>query len=72
MRIEKTKLLALCQSLQFSGHADSAIWHLDKSGLYSVHSLYKFLNSGGIHVSLRRSVWKLPIPLKVIMNCLFG
>jgi zinc-binding in reverse transcriptase len=30
-----------------------------------VHSLYKFLNSGGIHVSLCRSIWKLPIPLKV-------
>jgi hypothetical protein len=66
MRIEKNKLLNICSSLQFSSLADSALWHLDKSGRHTVHSTYRFLNSGeGVTFPLTRSVWALKIPLKI-------
>jgi zinc-binding in reverse transcriptase len=64
-RIEKNKLLTICQSLHLSQQADSALWHLDNSSLYTVHSLYRFLNLGGVTCSLTRSVWSLKIPLKI-------
>jgi zinc-binding in reverse transcriptase len=65
MRIEKTQLLFILHSIKFQNQPDSSFWHLDKSGIYSVNSLYKFLNSGEIHYYLTKSVWTLKIPLKV-------
>jgi zinc-binding in reverse transcriptase len=65
MRVEKNKLLLLLRYVQFQLQPDSAIWHLEKSDLYIVHSLYKFLNSSGIYSPLTRSVWALMIPLKI-------
>jgi hypothetical protein len=56
MRREKTQLLLLLQSIHFTNDPDYAFWRLDKIGIYSIHTLYKFLNSGGIHYSLTRSV----------------
>jgi zinc-binding in reverse transcriptase len=65
MRIEKNKLILICQSLYFTTQADSIYWHLDKSELYTVHSSYNFLNSGVVYHSLPRSVWSLKISLKI-------
>jgi hypothetical protein len=65
MQVENNKLLLLLRSVQFQLQPNSAIWHLEKSSLYTVHSLYKFLNSGGIHSPLTRSVWALKVPLKI-------
>jgi Na+/H+ antiporter NhaA len=65
MRVEKTRVLSVLHNIQFLSQPDLAYWHLDRCGLYIVHSLYVFLNSGGIHYNLRRSVWALKIPLKV-------
>jgi hypothetical protein len=39
MRLEKNKLLTICQSLHLSQQVDSDMWHLDNPGLYNVHSL---------------------------------
>jgi zinc-binding in reverse transcriptase len=61
MRIEKNKLIFVLHNIQFLSQPDSAYWHLDRSGLY----MYIFLNSGGIHCNLSRSVCALKIPLKV-------
>jgi zinc-binding in reverse transcriptase len=65
MRLEKNRLLLLLRSLQFHAHPDSIFWHLEKSSFFTVQSLYKFLNSGGVHIRLTISVWILKIPLKV-------
>jgi zinc-binding in reverse transcriptase len=65
MRIEKNQLYILFQSIQFSYQFDSLFWHLDKSEVHSVHSLYKFLNSGGVHTTLTTTVWSLKISLKI-------
>jgi hypothetical protein len=51
--------------LIFLSQLETTCWRLDRNGLYTVHSLYNFLNSGGIHYSLCRYVWVLKIPLKV-------
>jgi hypothetical protein len=64
MSLEKNKLLTTCQSLYLSQQADSALWHLDNLGVYNVHSLYRFLNLGGVTCFLTRSVWTLKIPFK--------
>jgi hypothetical protein len=59
MRVEKTRLLFILSNLHLSSDFDSIFWHLDKSGLFNVHSMYKFLNSGGAHTPVIRSVWSL-------------
>ena len=64
MRKEKEDLLSLLQTVPFSLEADSAVWQLTNNGLFSVNSMYKFLNSGGVICPLNRSVWALKIPLK--------
>jgi hypothetical protein len=64
MRVEKTQLIALLQSLNFSAELDSAIWVLESSDLYSVNSMYTFLNFGGVKCPIIKSVWTLKIPLK--------
>jgi hypothetical protein len=63
MLLEKLKLSELLHSLQFLPHNDSAFWHLTNTGLYTVHSMYNFLNSGGIHTQLSRLLWVLKILL---------
>jgi hypothetical protein len=57
-------LLIALQSIQLSSIADSALWQLDPTGLFTVKLFYRFLNSGGICFSLSRTVWSLKIPLK--------
>jgi zinc-binding in reverse transcriptase len=64
MCIEKTRLLSIISNMQLSSDLNSIFWYLDKSGIFTVHSMYKFLNSGGVHTPLVRSVWSLRIPLK--------
>jgi hypothetical protein len=46
MQLEKNRLVLLPQLVQFSSNLVSIFWHLDKSGFFMLHSLYKFLNSG--------------------------
>jgi zinc-binding in reverse transcriptase len=64
MRVEKTRLLFILFNLHLSSDYDSIFWHLDKSSLFTVHSMYKFLNYGGVHTPVIRSVWSLRISLK--------
>jgi zinc-binding in reverse transcriptase len=64
MLVEKTRLLFILSNLHLSSDSDSIFWHLDKSGLFTVHYMYKFLNSGGVHTLIIRSVWSLRISLK--------
>jgi hypothetical protein len=59
MRLEKTRLTLLLHSIQFFSNSDTVYWNLDKSEIYSVHSLYKFINSGGVHISLKKNPYGL-------------
>jgi hypothetical protein len=59
MRLEKNQLTLLLHFINFSSISDTVYWNLDKSELYLVHSLYKFSNSKGVHISLTRSIWAL-------------
>jgi zinc-binding in reverse transcriptase len=63
MRVEE-QLLSILQSLSISTDPDSALWQREPSGLYTVKSMYNFLNSCGISYSFTKSVWSLKIPLK--------
>ena len=40
-------------------------WVLEKSGKYSIRSLYKALTFGGIENKFLRDIWKSRIPLKI-------
>lgn len=45
---------------------DRVVWCLEKSGMFSVKSLYKQLVFGGIVCRKLKKLWKCKIPLKVI------
>lgn len=44
---------------------DRVVWSLNKSGVFSVKSLYRFLSFGGVIHTRNQKIWKSKIPLKV-------
>jgi hypothetical protein len=65
MRKEKSDIITILNSLQFTGHIDSALWLWDSSRSYMIKSLYIFLCFGeGVIINLSKLVWTLKIPLK--------
>jgi hypothetical protein len=45
MKLEKTQLILLLRSIQFSSNPDVTYWHLDKTGTYIiVHTLCKYVS----------------------------
>jgi zinc-binding in reverse transcriptase len=65
-RKEKGELLAFLTSLQLdSSIFDTVFWCLLSTSIFTVHSIYLFLNFRGIRTSLVGSVWKLSILFKI-------
>jgi zinc-binding in reverse transcriptase len=66
LRKENGEFLAFLTSLQLdSSISDTVFWGLLSTGIFTVHSMYLFLNFRGIRTSLVGSVWKLSISLKI-------
>ena len=66
--LEREELVALQQEIKevrLKEERDLGIWKLEKSGSYSVRSLYRFmLNPGTVDLRLT-DIWNTRIPLKI-------
>lgn len=51
--------------VELSRDKDKVIWCLERSGRFSVKSLYRFWSFGGVISSRNQKLWKSRIPLKV-------
>lgn len=47
------------------GSEDSVKWALEKNGIYSTKSLYRFITDGGMVSRIAGYIWKCKIPLKI-------
>lgn len=55
---------AILYNIGPSRFGDTPTWKLSQSGTFSVESLYKFLNNGGLACPYYKVIWKAAIPLK--------
>jgi zinc-binding in reverse transcriptase len=63
---EKALVIDILTSYPFNlALPDTISWSFHISGIFSVHSLYMFLNFGRVKVYLASLVWKLYLPLKI-------
>lgn len=51
--------------MSLNDDADKVFWGLEKSGIFSVKSLYRYISFGGRTFSQTQKLWKSKIPLKV-------
>lgn len=62
---EWNNLLFLLSQISFTHSVDQLAWRWDTTGLFSVKSLYKFLNHRGIVHAHAMLWWNLPLPPKI-------
>jgi hypothetical protein len=63
--------LHLCQRLitiNLTSESDKFIWKLNESGMFTIKSMYLDMMNGHT-IYLRKYLWKLKIPLKIIFLC---
>lgn len=53
------------KEVSLNSDPDKVIWGLEKSGRFSVKSLYRHISFGGRIVSSTQKLWKSKLPLKV-------
>lgn len=58
-------LLHIISTISFTHSHDKVAWRWEKSGNFSVRSLYKILNFGGIGTNQPMTWWHTPIPRKI-------
>lgn len=46
-------------------HRDVVSWGLEKNGLYTTRSLYRFLTNGGVISQAAKSTWECKLPMKI-------
>lgn len=63
--LEQEMINFLKDKLMVNGGADVPKWRFNALGIYTVKSLYKFLNHGGILPTVIPDLWKIKIPLKI-------
>lgn len=51
--------------LEVSGEGDEIMWGLNKTGVFTTRSLYKFMTHGGVISKAAELIWKCKLPLKI-------
>lgn len=65
MHTEWGDILQFISSMSFTHASDKLAWKWEMSGVFSVKSLYRFLNFGGVKVSHALLWWQIPVPHKI-------
>ena len=58
-------LNAILSNIKLSRLGDMPMWKLSQSDLFTIESLYNFLNNGGLVCPYHRVIWKAAISIKV-------
>ena len=62
---EWAAILNIISSISFTHETDNIAWRWSESGLFTVKSLYQFLNFRGVQPTTTLLWWKLPVPPKI-------
>lgn len=65
MTREWTHILHTLSTISFTHDYDKLSWKWEASAVFSVKSLYRFLNFGGIKISQAMLWWQVPLPHKI-------
>lgn len=63
---DKNKLMKMLVGVNLSIEGeDVPVWELDKTESYSVSSIYRLINDGGLWLSNAKAIWSTKCPLKI-------
>ena len=59
------ELIEIASSIQLIDEDDSPVWNPNSKGVYTVKSIYKFINFRGVLPTSSPAVWNLKIPPRI-------